>query len=380
MKRVIFRCLVLSMVCLFIGLLFLANQIWAVDVHEYLDKKDNLTLEELIEGAKKEGKIVFYSAHGLIVNQYLLKKFSETYPFVKTDLVRAGGLVIGQRFYAEKSRKVENMDAIYSGAAELYPDWKKKGYVARVDNLPEWKNLIELARGEGGRYLSFAFMTHVMAWNRKVYKDEEVPADLWEFTKPQWKNKTASGDPAAAGFALNWFSFASDARLKDPRSPHKPTGLGFKWMAEMYKNGHLLAGQIGNLTETIVSGRRPIVVQHWDQEIWLAIKQGADLGWKYPIQGTIAQHSLIAINSKSPHPYTTRLFANWLISKEGQTILVKELGYNFVRKDMETSDFIKGRMPIDKCWILDIEKITSEETRDFISNVNSALRGKEIKR
>jgi len=368
------------MVCLFVGLLFLTNQVLAVDVHEYLDKKDNLTLEELIEGAKKEGKLVFYSALGLTVNQHLLKRFSEAYPFVKTDLVRAGGLVIGQRFYAEKSRKVENMDTLYSGAAELYPDWKKKGYIARVDNLPEWKNIIELAKGEGGRYLSFTFMTHVLSWNRKQYKDEEVPADLWEFTKPEWKNKTASGDPAAAGFALNWFSFASDARPKDPRSPHKSTGLGYKWMEAMYKNGHLLAGQIGNLTDTIASGRRPIVVQHWEQEIWYANKQGADLGWRYPIQGSIAQHSLIIVNGKSPHPYTARLFVNWLLSVEGQTVLVKELGYNFVRKGMKTSDYIKGRMPIEKCWILDIEKITSEETRDFIAKVNAALRGKEIRR
>lgn len=378
MSRVIFKCLV--MVCLFVGLLFLTNQVLAVDVHEYLDKKDNLTLEELIEGAKKEGKLVFYSALGLTVNQHLLKRFSEAYPFVKTDLVRAGGLVIGQRFYAEKSRKVENMDTLYSGAAELYPDWKKKGYIARVDNLPEWKNIIELAKGEGGRYLSFTFMTHVLSWNRKQYKDEEVPADLWEFTKPEWKNKTASGDPAAAGFALNWFSFASDARPKDPRSPHKSTGLGYKWMEAMYKNGHLLAGQIGNLTDTIASGRRPIVVQHWEQEIWYANKQGADLGWRYPIQGSIAQHSLIIVNGKSPHPYTARLFVNWLLSVEGQTVLVKELGYNFVRKGMKTSDYIKGRMPIEKCWILDIEKITSEETRDFIAKVNAALRGKEIRR
>lgn len=354
---------------------------WAVDVHEYLDSKDHLSLEELIAGAKKEGQIVFYSAKPVFANSHYLKRFSETYPFVKTDSVRAGGLVIGQRFYAEKARGVENCDAIYSGAAELYPDFKKRGYGARVDNLPEWKNIIEVAKGEGGRYVAYDFQTHVMAWNRKVYKDDEVPADLWEFIKPQWKNKTVSGDPAAAGFALNWFSFASDARPKDPRSLHPPTtGLGFKWMEEMYKNGHMLAGQIGNLTDAIVSGRRPIVVQHWDQEIWYANKQGADLGWRYPVQGSIAQHSVIMINNKAPHPYTARLFVNWLLSREGQTVQVKELGYNTVRKDMKTSDFIKGRWPIEKCWILDIEKITSEETRDFIAKVNAALRGKEIRR
>ena len=341
-----------------------------------LDNIDKLAYDELVAGAEKEGKLVWYSALPIFINQHLLKRFHEKYPFIETDFVRAGGLVIGQRFYAEKARRVENMDAIFSGAAELYPDWKRKGYIARVDNLPNWQDLIELAKGIGGRYLSFSFFTHVMAWNRKQYKDEEVPADLWEFTKPQWKNKTTSGDPAAAGFALNWFSFASDARPKDPRSLHPATGLGFKWMQAMYENGHLLAGQIGNLTDTIVSGRRGIVVQHWDQEIWYANKQGADLGWRYPVQGTIAQHGLIAINENAPNPYAARLWANWLISKEGQKVLIEECGYNAVRKDMKTSDFIKGRMPVSQCWILGIEQITPEETREFIEKTNNALRGK----
>lgn len=144
----------------------------------------------------------------------------------------------------------------------------------------------------------------------------------------------------------------------------------------MYKNGHLLSGQMGGVIDTIVTGRRPILIQHWDQQVWEANKDGANLGWRYPIQGTIAQHSLIAVNSKSLHPYTARLFVNWLLSKEGQRVLVKEAGFNIVRKDMKTSDFIKGRKQIQECWILDIEKITEDETRDFIFKVNSAIRGK----
>lgn len=341
-----------------------------------LDKQNKLTLEELIAGAKTEGKLTFYSALPQFSNEALIKKFTETYPFVKAEVVRAGGLVIAQRFAVEKAKNIENMDVIYSGAAEIYPDWVKSGYIARVDNLPEWERLIDVAKGPKGRYVAFGFASQVMAWNRKMYKDEDVPADLWEFTKPEWKNKVASGDPAGAGFALNWFSFASDLRAKDPRSSAKPTGLGLKWMEAMSQNGLLLAGQVGNLTEAIVSGRRPIVIQHWDAEIVEANRRGADLGWRYPIQGTVAQHVLGAVNSKAPHPYTARLYLNWLLSREGQAFVVTNVALNTVRIDMNTSDFIQGRRPISECWILDIEKITTEETRGFIVKINEALRGK----
>jgi len=362
----------------FVSLLSVLLSVNGIAVGEVvgLDKKNALTVDELIAGAKKEGKIVFYSAHSPFVTELLLKKFGEAYPFIKTDFVRGSGMVIGQRFYSEKSKGIENVDTIYSGAAEIYPDWKKKNYLARLDNLPEWGNVIDLAKGKDGQYVSFVFMTHVMAWNRKVFKDEDVPSDLWEFTKPQWKDKTTSGDPATAGFALNWFSFASDARPQDPRSKGKPSGLGFKWMEAMFQNGHLLSGQMGGVIDTLVSGRRPVLIQHWDQQVWEAIKDGANLGWKYPIQGSIAQHSMIAANAKSPHPHTARLFVNWLLSKEGQSMLAKEAGFGIVRKDMKTSDFIQGRKQIEECWVLDIESINEDETRDFIFKVNSAIRGK----
>jgi len=333
--------------------------------HE-LDKKTSLALDELVAGAKKEGKLTFYSAFPNFTNEMLLRKFMEAYPFVKAEVVRAGGPVIAQRFYTEKATKVERMDVMQSGAIEAYPDWRKKGYLARVDNLPEWKAAAELARGPGGYYVAIGYVGHVLAWNRKVHKDSEIPDDLWEFTKPQWANKTASGNPMGAGFALNWFSFASDLRTADARGKTGPSGLGMKWLESMNKNGHLLAGQLGNLTDALVSGRRSVAIQHWDTEIVEANKRGADLGWKYARQGPMAQQILGAINEAAPNPYTARLFINWLLSREGQNLIIKEATMSTSRGDMKTSDFLKGRKDVAECWVLDIEKITPDETRSFL--------------
>lgn len=341
-----------------------------------LDSTARLTVADLVEGAKKEGKLTFYSALPQFSNQLLLKAFMTTYPFVKAEVVRAGGPVIAQRFSAEKARNVENMDVIYSGAAEAYPEWVKSDYIARIDNLPEWPDVIDLAKAPSNRYVAFAYALQVLAWNRKMVQDDEVPSDLWEFTKPMWKGGVATGDPVGAGFALNWYSFAAGDRPQDPRSHGRPPGLGWPWMSAMSQNEVLLAGQLGNLTDTLVSGRRPVVLQHWDTEIVEAIKQGAQLGWKYPKQGTVAQHILGAVNSKAPHPYTARLFLNWLLSQEGQTLLVKEVAMNIVRKDMRTADFLPGRMQIVDAWIMDIEKITSDDTRAFVTKVGQTMRGR----
>lgn len=371
MKRATNLGLVMGL-CVFLSIFFLAQSSSAID----LDKKKKLTLDELIAGAKKEGNLVFYTSWPNFTIKAVVKKFKEAYPFLKVQHLRAGGLTTAQRFYAEKDKKVEKVDAIDTGAMEFFADWRRKGFLARLDNLPEWENVHELAKGVDGRYVAGIYGTHAMAWNRNVYKDEEIPDDLWEFTKPKWKNKVASGDPATAGFALNWYSFISDIRPQDPRSKKKPTGLGLKWMEAMRENGILLAGQVGSSIETLVSGRRPVLVHHKEDEIADANKRGANLGSKYAIQGTFAHFSYWAVNIKAPHPYAGRLFLNYLLSKELQTFLVKEQAYNTIRNDIKTSDFIKGRIPLSECWIMGIEQITPVESREFMRKINVALRGK----
>ena len=44
----------------------------------------------LIEGAKKEGKLVWYTSMAIDTSKPLLDAFLKEYPFIKAELVRAG--------------------------------------------------------------------------------------------------------------------------------------------------------------------------------------------------------------------------------------------------------------------------------------------------
>src|SRR5436190_13740349 len=46
---------------------------------------------ELIEAAKKEGKLVYYTANFAEVEQEVIKAFNKRFPFVKVEMVRAPG-------------------------------------------------------------------------------------------------------------------------------------------------------------------------------------------------------------------------------------------------------------------------------------------------
>src|SRR5206468_5140509 len=57
--------------------------------------------ETVIEGAKKEGAVVFYTTMDIQNSKPLLDNFTKKYPFIKGDLVRLGGTAMVSRIMAE---------------------------------------------------------------------------------------------------------------------------------------------------------------------------------------------------------------------------------------------------------------------------------------
>ncbi|HEX5019028.1 MAG TPA: hypothetical protein VFX54_00100, partial [Candidatus Binatia bacterium] len=55
----------------------------------------------LIEGAKKEGKLVWYTSMAIDTSKPLLDAFLKEYPFIKAELVRAGEEQLMNRILSE---------------------------------------------------------------------------------------------------------------------------------------------------------------------------------------------------------------------------------------------------------------------------------------
>jgi iron(III) transport system substrate-binding protein len=345
--------------------------------------KSKLTEQELIDGSKAEGgTLVFYTSIPVKSARVVMAAFEKKYPWAKTSFLRKGGPVLAQQFYADKKSGVDKADVVNSGAAEVYPDFRKKGFLAKINNLPEWDAMRDVSRDRGGTYVSYLFISQPMFWNTKLLKEADVPDDLWEFTKPQWKDKMASGNPVIGGAAMNWYSWVCDCRKQVDGGTRPPSGLGEKWMMAMHKNNMVLPGQVGPLTNTVVTGQAAVGVSQWMGSVTRAIKDGAPIDYKYPKQGTIGQHWVAAVNAKAPNPYTARLFLNWLLSKDAQILLIEELGAHSGRTDIVTHEHFplkRGAVTFDKLWIMDLEAITAKDTKKFVSFVSKALTGKEVK-
>lgn len=149
--------------------------------------------QELIEGAKKEGKLTWYTTlAGPVVNA-MVDKFKQKYPFIEVDVFRGDQANVVSRLNTEiQARKnVADVLELTSDSALLL---REQGLLApyfspSANKLPEQYR----AKAEGNlvweatdrvSYISFAY-------NKEKLPASAVPKTLEDLLKPELKGKTA---------------------------------------------------------------------------------------------------------------------------------------------------------------------------------------------
>src|SRR5216117_4433276 len=84
----------------------------------------------LVEAAKKEGKLIFYSSMDLPVGEKLGKAFEAAYPGITIQIERSGSERLFQRIDQEFASNIRAVDVINSSDASHFISWKKNGWLA----------------------------------------------------------------------------------------------------------------------------------------------------------------------------------------------------------------------------------------------------------
>src|SRR5271156_5869372 len=85
---------------------------------------------ELIDAARKEGKISYYSALELNVAERLGRAFEAKYPGISVHVERSGAERIYQRIAQEQGSGISAVDVANSTDPAHYLDWKAKDWLA----------------------------------------------------------------------------------------------------------------------------------------------------------------------------------------------------------------------------------------------------------
>jgi iron(III) transport system substrate-binding protein len=82
-------------------------------------------------------------------------------------------------------------------------------------------------------------------------------------------------------------------------------------MKPSIRNGHILGAQL------VASGEIPLFIDAYNNNMETLKKQGAPVDWK-PLQPAFGQASAIGLSKDSRRPHAALLFAEFLLSHEGQ--------------------------------------------------------------
>src|SRR5438874_13359176 len=84
----------------------------------------------LIEAAKKEGKVVYYTSIDLPLAEKIAKSFEAKYPGIVVQVERSGAERVFQRIGQEYASRIFNVDAVNSSDAAHFIVWKRDGLLA----------------------------------------------------------------------------------------------------------------------------------------------------------------------------------------------------------------------------------------------------------
>ena len=272
--------------------------------------------DAVLDGAKKEGQVVFYASMEAQSAQRITAAFEKKYPFIKVNATRIGSERMATRLVAEaQSRKVQ-ADVVNQSGFDFYGVLQKG--IFDIYNSPERAALPTEYKDEKGLWVMNAATLNVIGYNTRQVPAANVPKSFWDLADPKWKGQLLM-DENESKWMAGMMTYYGEAKTVDLLRKLATQEIQFRV-------GHTLIQTLA------AAGERPIVVVAFANGVERLKKEGAPIEWigADPIIGLTFGLGLV---KDAPHPNAARLFIDFLLSKEGQEIIA-EAGYYVPRRDI----------------------------------------------
>ncbi|MEN3375181.1 MAG: iron(III) transport system substrate-binding protein [Hyphomicrobiales bacterium] len=262
---------------------------------------------ELIEAAKKEGKLVFYSANVAESETPIMNAFNKRFPFVKIEFLRAPGGQLITRVKTEAAAGKLLADVI---------DHSDRALMLEINDLFQ-----DYAPPNGADYLPETLVSPKLwprstvvwsiAYNSEVLKN---PPKTWaDLTKPEYKGKQI-GEVIAPSGGTTW-----------TRAMFERQVLGEDYWQKQAATQPVLYPSNAPTSDALVRGEismAPILYN----AVFPKLREGAPVKAFFAPEGAPMIPFAAGIPKTAAHPNAAKLFMNWCLSEEGQAAMIKEVG------------------------------------------------------
>ena len=277
--------------------------------------------QKLVEAAKKEGSLTFYTSIAEKDGPALAADFEKRYG-IKVNIWRASSTKVLQRVVVEAQAHRWDFDAVDISAPEMEALYRENTLqevrsAFHADLFPE---TMPAHRGWAPQFLS----VFVQAYNTNLVKKAELPKSYDDLLDPKWKGRLAVE--------------AKDNEWYCGLMKHLGEEKGSKLFKELVsKNGWSVRSGHSLLNNMVVSGEVPLALTVYSYMTEQAKRKGAPVDW-FTIDPVIGRSNGIGVSKKPPHPNAALLFYEYMIS-DAQPLIVK---MNYLSPSKKVESPLKG--------------------------------------
>lgn len=303
----------------------------------------------LIEGAKKEGAFTLYTSHTWF--KTFVKEFEKKYPFIRATEWRNDSKAVIRKVFEEAKAGRTLVDVVET-TADGMGLMRREGLFQEYFSAEARHYPNELKpRGKNGFfYLPNRETYNSLGFNTQLIPPASAPRSLKELADAKWKGKMAITNTTTSA---RWIGNLIEAHGREFLDKLAEQEISVQDMAP------------AALINLVVSGEIPLSPTIFDANVTLAKQKGAPVEWR-PLEPVVATVGSAALVAKAPNPHAALLFIDYLLSKEGQLLIMKG-GLWSPREDIGSLDQKFKKNYLD-------EKYSSEEMETKLGQWENLMR------
>jgi len=289
---------------------------------------------ELYPKAKQEGNLIVYSVWDVEHLKVITEAFMKRYPGIKATYWQGRNPEIVTRVLTEFQGGQASWDVVLSDNAP--PVIRAAGAIMNYDTVQ--RDVLYL---HDPTMPTVSLQVQALAYNTKKMKPADLPKSWEDVANPKYKGIVALDDPMRAGPLSSMLS-----------------GLKTQWKDDNRFNNFVKALKALNVPVhqstsamflLVISGEYSICMPALLHDVFEEIHPGTPVNYNKAVPPVVFPRQA-GIYVKAPNPNAAKLFAEWLISEEGQKA-IDSIGRETSRNDFKSHTSIeaaygKGMKPI----------------------------------
>lgn len=314
--------------------------------------------------AREEGKLVIATSHSPAVRQALAKAFKGAFG-VDIEYIGGGkGAELGRKILTERQAGLYLQDIYIGGTTTILTALKPTGAIDPLEPalmLPEvldkklWIGGEQLWADRDRKIIVILLMPTAgqsSVVNTNLVKPGEIRV-FDDYLNPKWKGQIVLNDPTVQGPGQRVVGVTA-VKVKS-----------WDYMKELAKQKPVINRDQRLQMEWVARGKYAIGLGLQTDLPTEFIKAGAPIREIIPeddFAASAGPNDLALIN-KAAHPNAAKVFVNWILSKEGQTVLSQASGLASIKTNVATDHLTPARRlnPAKKYFIVDHEDFILKE-------------------